>query len=182
MKSVQVLAVVCITLLLAACSKEGTHVDSYFYASVNGPSWNGEFRIQARNMEEFPAQAVISPSGDPAIPDVLIMTYNDMVENLSVSIIIPAEKRLTELTDDHEVFGMGIVNGVNTSETIDLISKTLSMHVTKLNTRSGGFAGLNIPSEVFGNFEGVMIHERWDNGVRIEESHTVKGDFKFYQE
>lgn len=171
--------VVLSTILIFSCSKEGAPEDGYFYASIDGPSWNGEFRIEGK-AEELVGQAVITPSSDPEIPDVLLITYNDSEENIAVSISVPAEERKTELTDDHNVFGMSMASQVGGEEDVTLISKTLSMDITELKTTSGGVFGLNIPSTVVGNFTGVMIYEKYENGQRIEEVHTAHGDFKYY--
>jgi len=181
MKYIKLLLIVLAAVMLQSCGEEGLQADSYFYVSVNGPSWNGEFTITGSSMNPIVASALISPSGDPGIPDVMIISYGEPGGGVWATMTIPGEKRLTELTDDHEFFGMGMGDGVATADEILLISKSVSMHITKLKTTTGGFLSFNIPSAVVGNYEGVMIHERWDMGVKIEESHTVKGDFKFYQ-
>lgn len=168
------------TVLLFACNVEKTPEDSYFYASIDGAFWNGEVKIQGES-ESLTSQALIQPSGNPDIPDILNIVYNDTHENISVNISVPAEERATELTDDHNHFGMTLTNEINTgNDQVMLVSKTLSMHISKLETKNSGIAGINAPSIIVGNFTGVMIFERFENGQTTEEVHTVQGDFEYY--
>lgn len=151
---------------------------SYFYASLEGPSWNEEVTIMGDSMG-ISSQATITPSGDPEIPSVLFLNYNDPDNGIGVTIRVPAEERLTELTDGGSVFGIGITNTIFAEEEVILTSKSVSVDVTKLKT-SGDILGFKIPDVVIANFEGVMIRERYVDGQVIEEAHTVKGDFKYY--
>lgn len=152
--------------------------DSYFYSSLEGPSWSGEFTIEG-DSSFTSSQAAITPSGDPDVPSVLFLTYNDPENGIGVTIRVPAEEGTTELTDDANVFGLGITNTSNPEEEIILSSKSVSFDITELKT-SDDFGGFKIPQVVVGNFTGVMIRERYEDGLVIEEAHTVKGDLKYF--
>jgi hypothetical protein len=52
--------VVLAAVVFSACNKDQAPEDSYFYASIDGPSWNGEVRITGE-MDDLVGQAVISP-------------------------------------------------------------------------------------------------------------------------
>lgn len=166
-------AISILVLLLFSCSTtDSDEVEvSHFYASINGPSMNGEIRIDD---DEDPStlnfSGLIVPAHDDK-PAVAVLSFNDY-EGLVITIQVPGEERLTELTENHEFFGMVIGD---TNNEINLLSRSVSIHVTRLKNNSAGI------TEMRANFEGVMVHDYFEDGNRIEEEHTVKGDFAFTQ-
>lgn len=146
--------------------KKGSH----FYVSIDGPSMNGEYNIDEGDGSTLNFTGLVYPATEDT-PEIVILTFNNY-NGLSVTFQVPAEERLTELTDNHQHFGMGITN---TQEEIILFSKTVSIHVTLLDSNNFGI------TEMEANFEGVMAYKYFEDGNEIEEAHTVKGDFYFTQ-
>lgn len=168
------LTVICIlVLLLYSCSTTDSDEieNSHFYVSIDGPSMNGEFRIdEDGDPSTLNFSGLIMPAHDDK-PAVAVLSFNDY-EGLVITIQVPGEERLTELTENHEFFGMVIGD---TKNEIILLSRSVSMYVTRLKNNSAGI------TEMRANFEGVMVHDYFEDGNRIEEAHTVKGDFAFTQ-
>lgn len=163
-------------LFLLSCNNDDNVVKrTYIDFTVAGPSMNGVFSIEQDedpNQLEASALYTAATSEDPS---VVIITFNDYL-GLGVSMILPGEKRLTELTDDHEIFGMSISSQ---ADEITLISKTLSMDVTLLNLETSSIISFNLIDEMKGNFTGIMVYKYLDNGEEIEEAHIVEGKFEY---
>lgn len=170
-KKITVLPVLFLISILIGISCGTTDSDEkkspHFYVSIDGPSMNGEYTIDEGDGSTLNFTGLVYPATEDA-PEIVILSFNNY-NGLSVTVQVPAEERLTELTDNHQHFGMGITN---TQEEILLISKTVSIHVTLLEIKNNGI------TEMEANFEGVMVYKKNDG---TEESHTAKGDFYFTQ-
>ena len=170
-------AMVCCT---SSCGEEGSKADSYFRATVTGTSWNGSVNLVS-TFSMPTAQALISDSGDPAIGDILFISYGEAFGQ-AVSITIPAEKRVTELTDDHEVFGMGLGDPNAGQDGVGLISETMSLDLKVLKKGNPGVFSFEIPTRIEGAFTGIMNYTYIDtSGNEVVEPHLVDGEFKFFQ-
>jgi hypothetical protein len=149
---------------------------SYFYASINGPSWNGEVdMVDTGNPIELTAVGLITPA-EGGNPETAILTFTNSQDGLVAHLFIPAETKLLELRDAFD-FGMSLTSSL---AGVILVSEAVSLDITEFE-RGGapGTIGFQGPTKVVGNFEGTMTYENPDtNQIEI---HTIKGDFLLLQ-
>lgn len=174
------------TLLLASlvificlsCSKGGDDdgappFNSFVKYSIHGPTINGNFEIKKTQQNDGNVQiASYVPENPENGTDELVyiaMTDNDQL--LSFRINVPPEEKLTELIYGHPTYS--IYFGFEHAE---LETGTVSVHVTEMNIDSEFH---NMIRYVKGNFEGVVLHIYEEDGVEIQESHTVNGNFEY---
>ena len=149
---------------------------SFIYYSLNGASFNGEFRIDVdKTVNEISVVAGFV-NGNEDRPDAVVMTFTDNTTSRLIYLTLPAEKTGPVLMDDSSIFNMGIYDGLtgwSLSSGVENTAHGVSVNITKFEQTT---AVVPIVTLMEANFEGIMSYT---NEMGIVELHTVKGDLLY---
>lgn len=148
---------------------------SYLEFTVQGARANGSYHIEKKD----PASGVIASCvylpadtqrGEDAKVNLTLMDYGTPV---GMTLVVPAAEQHTQIIRDNpNALELGFVFDFGPMATSEV-----SVHVTDLELREG--YPMALVTRIKGSFEGVVFHAYTENGERIEENHTVAGEFEY---
>ena len=168
-----------LSLLAISCSKDDAQEPdtgrNYVAFTVQGARANGSYHIEKTD----PASGVMAgcvylpadaQRGEDAKVSLTLMDYGAPV---GMTLVVPATEQRTQIIRDNpHAFELGFVFDFGPMATSEV-----SVHVTDLELREG--YPMALVTRIKGSFEGVVFHAHTENGQRIEENHTVAGEFEY---
>ncbi|MEZ4796558.1 MAG: hypothetical protein R2785_05260 [Flavobacteriaceae bacterium] len=115
--------------------------------------------------------ALIFPDGNSGQYKLTELTFLDASQEISVQIIVPAQKGLIELKEGNPKYKLNINVG-------DISLKAQSVSVTIEEVVIDKIMKMKA-SYIKGSFEGIAIHKFTENGKQITEPYMVSGNFQF---
>ena len=162
-------------LMFSSCSKtEGeppTLPRNYVKFAVQGTRINGNFEIEKKDYADD--ANIVAHHIPEELGDMVALNVVDFIQGVGFGLVAPASEKMTEiLLDNPSDYRLTLL-----FEAGELEAKTVSLHMTSLQLGTGSVT----VKRMKGNFEGVSVirEEEDENGVKIEEVHTVKGEFEY---
>ncbi|MEM5566956.1 hypothetical protein WNY78_17675 [Psychroserpens sp. AS72] len=168
--------IILMSLITISCSKNDDNSNrlsqqgTYINYSVAGNQINNTFNIviEDLNNTNVTAYGNIYPEDESANLKSALVLFVDQNQRINVGMSIPARTGLVEILDGHPTFDL-----LFGFEDVGMEAKSISVNVEEIEHND------IYVIHIKGTFEGIAVDVHEENGIEIEETYIVNGEFQY---